>query len=449
VIATRTRLALTAAVAAAIAILLFVSSQSGGYVLKAVFRDASGLRTDFFVKIGGVPVGRVAGVSLTANDTALVTMEIDSSALPIGRDATATIRPASLLGEHYVEINPGNLSDPAPSGTVLGLNRTSTAIALDQVLAGLDNSTQVALGVFLREAGDAMLGRGRDLGRALLQLPPTIDDATTILGDLGQDNGALGRLVSDSDQVLSAIAARRDALGRLVVTGEHAVRSFANGSASLERGIGASPAAITQLTATLARLRTAAQALPAAADGLRASAAPLTATLQAVVPFARAATPTLDDLGAAAPALASFARRAQPPVSALVPVAGDLASVATAFGPLSGVLQAQIEQILGALEGYARAMAATDSLGHIYHPVNTVANQVSVTSAPARVHRHRPAGVAASAVRPQPVLPQTALSTPAAPIIPQLLKLPALPHLGSAGSAPGRLGSVLRYLLGR
>ncbi|MDQ1375767.1 MAG: phospholipid/cholesterol/gamma-HCH transport system substrate-binding protein [Actinomycetota bacterium] len=83
------------------------------YHLNASFTAAGqGLIQQSDVKIHGVNIGRVAGVHLE-NGRALVRLEIDSSEkVPV--DARAIIRPKTLFGEKFVDIDPGAKEGSGP-----------------------------------------------------------------------------------------------------------------------------------------------------------------------------------------------------------------------------------------------------------------------------------------------------------------------------------------------
>jgi phospholipid/cholesterol/gamma-HCH transport system substrate-binding protein len=344
-----------------------VGKHDDRFLLKAKFEDASGLRKDFFVKMGGVPVGRVTEVELDDDDAAIVTMRIDQSAAPIGSDARAAVRPSSLLGEHHVELERGNPDKPIEAGTTLPLSRTSTATELDQILAAFDEPTRQALGVFLAESGDMLVGRGKDLAATLEKLPPTLEQATQLLGDLGHDNRALGRLVESSDRLVAPLTSERRSLGRLIATADRALLPMARRRTELGAAIEGSPRSIIQLRRTLRRLRSLSRTMIPAADGLRASAAPLRTTLEGFEPFAAAATPSLKELRRTAPSIRKLAEVAEPTVVALNPVVRQLVDTAKTFEPTSKMLDRQGNNIFAFFEGYAKAMHRSDSLGHIYN----------------------------------------------------------------------------------
>ena len=91
-------------------------SDEDAYVLKAQFREAGGLREGFKVRIDGVPVGKIGKLSLDSQDRVVAELEIDESAAPVGRDVRAIARAADLLGEKFVDVEPGNRRNPAAPG---------------------------------------------------------------------------------------------------------------------------------------------------------------------------------------------------------------------------------------------------------------------------------------------------------------------------------------------
>ena len=78
-----------------------------GYSLSAEFSDAGGLQSGARVELAGVEIGRVSSVSLTPSLTkARVTFQLQSDiALP--QDSRAAIKTAGLIGERYIDLEPG------------------------------------------------------------------------------------------------------------------------------------------------------------------------------------------------------------------------------------------------------------------------------------------------------------------------------------------------------
>ena len=79
-----------------------------GYFVRAIFDNASSLVPGEDVKIAGAAVGVVDSLEVTDDKKAAVTLRIDDEDFtPWKADAHCTIRPQSLIGEKFVECEPG------------------------------------------------------------------------------------------------------------------------------------------------------------------------------------------------------------------------------------------------------------------------------------------------------------------------------------------------------
>ena len=99
------------------------SGGKGPYQVRAIFDDASFAVPGEDVRIAGAPVGTIASLDVTdesglggpnsckatgAGCKAAVILTINGSGFtPFHQNATCAIRPQSLIGEKYVDCNPG------------------------------------------------------------------------------------------------------------------------------------------------------------------------------------------------------------------------------------------------------------------------------------------------------------------------------------------------------
>jgi phospholipid/cholesterol/gamma-HCH transport system substrate-binding protein len=357
--------AVVALLVAVIAVAALTQSGSSGYQVKAEFADVGALVSGFRVRIDGAPVGTVSGMQLESNDHVLVTMNIDNSAAPVGTDATATVRAADLLGEKYIDLVPGNRNDPAPSGYTIQLSHTGLAVELDDVLNAIDLPTQQALRAFLTEAGTAF-GDPNTLAATLAALPPSLDQTKQLLSQLGQSNATLGRLVDQSSRVIAAVNTQRPQLQSLVTSAAGTLGILAARKAELGQTVATAPAAISSLHNALAALESAAIPLGPAAQGLAATAPQLTATLEQLPAFSAAASPTLAAVRDVAPTLQQLGVEGTPVVRRLPSLTSNLAGFATTLQPVTNTLDKGVGNLLGFMEGWARATQARDSASHVF-----------------------------------------------------------------------------------
>ena len=90
-----------------------------GYSLSAEFSDAGGLQSGARVELAGVEIGRVRSVSLTPILTkARVTFHVQSD-ITLPQDSRAAIKTAGLIGERYIDLEPGKATQHlAPGGQI-------------------------------------------------------------------------------------------------------------------------------------------------------------------------------------------------------------------------------------------------------------------------------------------------------------------------------------------
>ena len=88
--------------------------------VRVVFENAAGLDEQAAVRVAGVRKGKVKKVEMEANGQAGVLLEIDED-VPLFANASARIASLGLLGETYVEIDPGTPGTPQKTGALITL----------------------------------------------------------------------------------------------------------------------------------------------------------------------------------------------------------------------------------------------------------------------------------------------------------------------------------------
>ena len=115
--------------------------QAAGYEVTARFDNVGGLHVGASVTLSGVRIGRVTSVTYNAQDyTAHVRMHIDAEQDQLPADSGASIYTAGLLGERYVEIDPGGAEQTLQAGDELPL--TNSAVILEHVIGQLIYGTR-------------------------------------------------------------------------------------------------------------------------------------------------------------------------------------------------------------------------------------------------------------------------------------------------------------------
>jgi phospholipid/cholesterol/gamma-HCH transport system substrate-binding protein len=129
-------------VAAGIAALFFLALQVSnlsslgskeGYNVTARFQSSGGLKVKSAVSAAGVKIGRVSAISFDPKTyESVVTMKIESKYNTLPTDTTASVFTAGLLGEQYVNLEPGGSDEYLKNGSVIEI--TQSAIILEKVI---------------------------------------------------------------------------------------------------------------------------------------------------------------------------------------------------------------------------------------------------------------------------------------------------------------------------
>jgi len=98
------------------------------YPLYARFSSVSGLKTNSPVEIHGIEVGRVEKMTLdTEKQTAVLELKIRKG-LTIYDDASASVKTAGLIGDKFVNIDPGGGGDALKAGAYITETNSPTDI---------------------------------------------------------------------------------------------------------------------------------------------------------------------------------------------------------------------------------------------------------------------------------------------------------------------------------
>ncbi|MEA2468427.1 MAG: hypothetical protein QOJ57_2553, partial [Thermoleophilaceae bacterium] len=352
-------------VAAALAAVGAGGGGERGYAVSAIFDNADFLVVGQDVKIAGAVVGRVSGVHLTPQHTARVDMEIEQGFAPFRSDASCTIRPQSLIGEKFVDCEPGS-PKARPLDGPLPLASNHSPVDLDLVFAALRLPYRQRLTLLVNELGTGLAGRAEALNAAIRRANPALQQANRVLAILDRDRSTLGRLVDESDRVIGELARKRGEVASFIGRADRVARSVADRRGDLGLAIHRLPPLLEQLEPSaveLAGLTT--DARPVAGD-LRAAAGPVRLLLGDLDPLTQAARPTLKALDELSVTGRSALRATDPVARKLLPVARHLPEVARLARLLNESLKAR-----GFVEGLQRfvyfAAAATSRFDRFSH----------------------------------------------------------------------------------
>ncbi|HYZ54825.1 MAG TPA: MlaD family protein [Streptosporangiaceae bacterium] len=269
------RLALAAGFAAVVvAVIVFGRvSAPASYLLRIPTQDASGIYAGSDVTIAGVNVGTVRNVSLAPDGEAMVTASIDPAFAPVHTDATAQLRPKSLLGEMYVDLNPGTSGSALSSGATLPQLQVNRSTDLQQVFNTFDQPTRAKLQTLIDELGGGLTGLGGQLNQAIPAGKTDIGDLAAITSTLNARNQELQTVIATLNTVTTELARsdRRQQLGLLIQTTQQLMANLRSQQAQLQRAVVSADYALGNLN----------QGLQGTAPALSGIAATLPGTVQA------------------------------------------------------------------------------------------------------------------------------------------------------------------------
>jgi phospholipid/cholesterol/gamma-HCH transport system substrate-binding protein len=107
-----------------------------GYHVQARFEDVGSLKVRAPVTVAGVRIGRVSSIRFDPNTyQALVVMNIDGRYKNLPTDTGASILTSGLLGEQYIELEPGGSEEYLKEGSRIKV--TQSAMVLEKLVGRL------------------------------------------------------------------------------------------------------------------------------------------------------------------------------------------------------------------------------------------------------------------------------------------------------------------------
>ena len=228
-----------------------------GYRVRISFPNAQELATQADVRVAGVSVGKVIDKSLdpTGKGT-IATLQLNNQYAPIHKNATAILREKTILGETYVDLNPGTRGSPtlADNG-LLARGQVQHAVQLGEIFNAFDPTTRHAFQVWQQQLATAVKGNDQNLSNVIGNLPPFAADATDILQVLDVQHNAVISLARNGGTVFSALGQNQTALRNLITSAHTVFTTTANNNAALSRTFQVFPTFLNESKATMARLQ--------------------------------------------------------------------------------------------------------------------------------------------------------------------------------------------------
>ncbi|CAN5753642.1 MCE family protein [soil metagenome] len=240
-----TAFAIVMAVLTAFLYIIFGQYRAGstnGY--SAIFADASRLKAGDTVRVAGIRVGTVDGVSLQPDNTVLVSFDANRDVV-LTTGTQAAVRYLNLVGDRYLDLVDGPGSTRVlPPGSQIPPDRTEAALDLDLLLSGLKpvirglnpqdvNALTLSLVQILQGQGgtlESLLSNTSSFSRAIADhsqlVEQLIDNLNTVVATVAKDGDKFSGTVDRLQRLVSGLSQDRDPIGT-------AIDSLSSGTASL------------------------------------------------------------------------------------------------------------------------------------------------------------------------------------------------------------------------
>ncbi len=301
----------------------FANPFASPFTINATFSSANGMIQGAPVRIAGVDVGKVTGVTpigsaAEGHQGAKVTMQISGNGLPIHRNATFWIRPRIFLeGNFFVDLEPGTPESPVVhSGHTFPIQQGSEPVQLDQLLTSLQANTRQSLQTLIDQYGKAVYIGGKSYNASIQYWAPAYKYTAIVTHDLlGTRPNDLSTYINKGGTVSAALDAHPESLENLISYLDTTAGALARENTALQ-------AAVAELPQTLS------VAMPTLRS-LNAAFPPLERLAEALIPGVKSSGPTID---ASLPLINQLRLLVQP--SELRGLTGDLAVTIPALAKL-------------------------------------------------------------------------------------------------------------------
>lgn len=195
---------------------MMARTSARGVKFKAEFNDIIGLTNNAQVLFKGVKVGEVTSIESADKTGNIATLTItikDSGQVEMQSDATLALRLKTLLGELYLDLDPG--SDGEPLDTVIPVSQTHRDTSVDTILyqgaAVYDDIKNAAQTESIVDDVQSMLRTsGEDI--------EAISENTRIVTDgLASRVDTISTIISNLDVLTSALDGQTQELGNAIV----------------------------------------------------------------------------------------------------------------------------------------------------------------------------------------------------------------------------------------
>jgi ABC-type transporter Mla subunit MlaD len=295
-------------------------SGKGGKTFKIAFDNAFGLTEGGDLRVGGVKAGATktfdiskgaacetdaeakaeqeTGKKRPPRPCAIVTAQISEPGFGSFRsDASCEIRQQSLIGEYYVDCQPGKSKEKLKSGATINAKNTISTIPADLVQNVLRRPYRERLRLIIAELGTGLAGRPQDISELLHKAHPGLRETDKVLKILADQDTTIKNFISDSNTVVRQLDERKGDLQRWLVEASRTADVSASRRGAISAGFQRLPIFLDELRPTMARLADLTDAQTPLLLDLQDAAPSLNTFFTRLGPFSEASRPAFRSLG--------------------------------------------------------------------------------------------------------------------------------------------------------
>lgn len=241
--------------------------------VKVAFDDVGSLRSGDDARIVNLRVGFIADIVLDGENP-VATLKLDDNR-PVYANATARVRDRSVLGQKYIDLNPGTPdAGPLPLDAVIPADATEDVKELSVLLNVFDEPTRNGLASTFREVGTGVMGRTQDLNDGFGSLAQVLPGLGTVSSSLASNEGRdLAGLLQTADRLATAFDGRQEEIGQVIGQFDRTFAAFnADNGAPLAATLQKAPVAFQETRAALDSLNGPLATTAAAMKGIQPGA---------------------------------------------------------------------------------------------------------------------------------------------------------------------------------
>jgi ABC-type transporter Mla subunit MlaD len=283
------------------------NSAAGTY--KIDLDNAFGLVSGADFKVAGVRAGTIESIDLPkacrdggGNSTcnAQVTVQVTQNGFgSFKSDTFCQSRPQSLIGEYFIDCQPGQYGKALKPGSTISVKHTESTIPADLLQDVLRMPYRQRFTLIINELGAAVAGRSGDLQAALRRAVPALTQTDNLLNLLANDSQTLKQLTSSSNSVITELANNSQQVERFITEAGNTARDTATQSQNLRASLQLLPGFLEQLRPAMVKLGQATDANTPVLANLNSAASNFNRLLRDLPAFSKSAQPAIKSLGQA------------------------------------------------------------------------------------------------------------------------------------------------------